>query len=176
MNKMYKESFGRLLDETDYFFGKRHRHRSLKGLYKPFKSKGEYYDLIGEINSSITELECASMRLINTAKETMPIKYLPIFLRGKKNKGGAFLIYWRRSKKLSNNEVNPDEIEGKQVIYECLHSDKLTDDEKRFIKEFELDRIAINTQLSLLVRMRWMLRDCIKKIEEIDSVYPDITK
>lgn len=160
----FREQDGVLLHDDDYFIGR--RRSSLKGLLKPFKGSREYALFLNEINITIKHLEKISQRLVDLTKETLPLKYLPVYLRVKKSRGGASLLYWRSSKSLGG-EFRTKELEGRFVILNCLTSNELSLSEKNFIKELEIDRISINNQISIYVRIKNSIKKSLSQVDEI---------
>ncbi|WP_334325066.1 DUF3158 family protein [Gilliamella apicola] len=164
MTKSFIEQDGILLHDNDYFIGR--CNSSLKGLLKPFKGKEEYALFLDEINITIKHLEKISQRLVDLTKETLPLKYLPVYLRVKKSRGGASLLYWRSSKSLGG-EFKTKELEGRFVVLNCLNSNKLSFSEKKFIKELEIDRISINNQISIYVRIKNSIKKSMSQLDEL---------
>lgn len=166
MSKFYEEDYADTLSTSDYLFAR--QHLSLKGLLKPFKGKGEYETILQEIESDLSRLEKIAERLINDTKDKLPIKYLPFYLKKRRLSNGSLYLSWKYKKMtISNGEVKRVEIEGKKLILEALSESNLSNADKRFIKELEIDRLTLNFQMRIAIRTRHLIAEMLPKFDEL---------
>ncbi|OCG64094.1 hypothetical protein A9G48_03995 [Gilliamella sp. wkB18] len=168
MNEFYHEEYADTLSPRDYIFVK--QKTSLKGLLKPFKGNREYETFMQEIEFNIAQLEKIGLRLINDTKDKLPIKYLPFHLKKRRLQNGAVYLTWKQSKTvIQNGKPKRNEVEGKRLILELLEHSNLSKTEKSFIRELEIDRLTLNIQMTVCVRLRQLFRDTLPKIDELDQ-------
>ncbi|MCT6866480.1 MAG: DUF3158 family protein [Gilliamella apicola] len=167
MNKFYEEEYATPLSELDYKFLE--QNLSLKGLLKPFKGKGELEQPLQEIENTISQLEQISERLIEDNKERLPIKYLPFYLKKRRLKNGSIYLSWKQIKiVIEQGKTKRMEIEGKKLIYDALKHKTLSLKDKNFIREIEKDRLTINFQMRVCIRVRQLIKEMLPKYEELD--------
>ncbi|WP_392562225.1 DUF3158 family protein [Orbus sturtevantii] len=170
MSQIYEEDYADTLSPTDYQFAK--QHLTLKGLLKPFKGKGEYETLLQEIEFDISRLELISQRLINDTKNKLPIKYLPFYLKKRRLKNGSVYLSWKYLKtEINNGKTKRIETEGKQLIFDAFTHSNLSDADKQFIRELEIDRLTLNFQMRVAIRTRYLITELLPKFDELDTGY-----
>lgn len=135
---------------------------SIKGLLKPFKSKGDMQNLLHNLLQAREDLKSIHKKLTRSAQSSFPVKYYPILFRESKSQSGASFLRWR------NHQNNRD---GMPVLIKLFEDENTTDKAKEIFREMEIDRISFNMQMSILSSMIRQVRDCIQKINDIDELY-----
>ncbi|OCG17400.1 hypothetical protein A9G24_03335 [Gilliamella sp. App6-5] len=167
MNELYKDEYANTLSHLDYQFAK--QHLSLKGLLKPFKDKGEYKIILQEIESHISKLENIAERLINDTRDKLPIKYLPFYLKKRRLSNGSVYLSWKYKKIIIvDGKTSRTEIEGKRLILDALKQNNLSHDDKVFIRQLEVDRLTLNFQMRVCIRIRHLINEMLPKFDELN--------
>lgn len=135
---------------------------SIKGLLKPFKGKRELEILLENLLQAREDLKPIHKKLVRSAQSSFPVKYFPILFRESKSQSGASFLRWR------NHQNNKD---GMPVLINIFENKDTSDKAKEIFREMEIDRISFNMQMSILSTMIRQVRDCIKKIDDIDDLY-----
>lgn len=167
MNEFYKDEYANTLSLTDYQFEK--QHLSLKGLLKPFKGKSEYEILLQEIEFNLSKLESNAERLINDTKDKLPIKYLPFYLKKRRLTNGSIYLSWKYKKiAIVDGITSRTEIEGKRLILDALKQNNLSYKDKIFIRQLEIDRLTLNFQMRICIRIRHLINEMLPKFDELN--------
>ena len=169
MTKFYKDDYADSLNNTDYEFVSEKQYVSLNGLLKPFKGKEEYEALLSEIEYNLYKLESISERLINDTKDKLPIKYLPFYLKKRRLSNGSIYLSWKYKKiAIVDGKTTRTEIEGKQLILDALKKSNLSYDDKIFIRQLEADRLTLNFQMRICIRIRHLINEMLPKFDELN--------
>lgn len=167
MNEFYKDEYANTLSSADYQFAI--QHLSLKGLLKPFKGKGEYETILQEIESHLSRLENIAERLINDTRDKLPIKYLPFYLKKRRLSNGSVYLSWKYKKiVIVNGKTSRTEIEGKRLILDALEQNNLSHEDKNFIRQLEIDRLTLNFQMRVCIRIRHLINEMLPKFDELN--------
>jgi len=128
---------------------------SLKGLLKPFKSKGE-------LELSVREMmEPLMQRLIQSARR-YPVRQLPLIFTIGPAPSGANFLRWRNQQ---NNKS------GTPAFSNLIGDPKIPQRARDALLEIERDRIVFNMQMSVLTFIIRQARECQEKMEQAEKLY-----
>ncbi|EAB6380435.1 TPA: DUF3158 family protein [Salmonella enterica] len=132
---------------------------SLKGLLKPFKSKGE---LLESNARSVREMmEPLMQRLIQSARR-YPVRQLPLIFTIGPAPSSANFLRWRNQQ---NNKS------GTPAFSNLIGDPRIPQRARDALLEIERDRIVFNMQMSILTFIIRQARECQEKMEQAEKLY-----
>lgn len=134
---------------------------SLKGLLKPFKSKGELELLESNARSVREMMEPLMQRLIQSARR-YPVRQLPLIFTVGPAPSGANFLRWRNQQ---NNKS------GTPAFSNLISDPKIPQRARDALLEIERDRIVFNMQMSVLTFIIRQARECQEKMEQAEKLY-----
>ncbi len=134
---------------------------SLKGLLKPFKSKGELELLESNARSVREMMEPLMQRLIQSARR-YPVRQLPLIFTIGPAPSGANFLRWRNQQ---NNKS------GTPAFCNLIGDPKIPQRARDALLEIERDRIVFNMQMSVLTFIIRQARECQDKMEQAEKLY-----
>lgn len=134
---------------------------SLKGLLKPFKSKGELELLESNARSVREMMEPLMQRLIQSARR-YPVRQLPLIFTIGPALSGANFLRWRNQQ---NNKS------GTPAFSNLIGDPKIPQRARDALLEIERDRIVFNMQMSVLTFIIRQARECQEKMEQAEMLY-----
>lgn len=136
---------------------------SLKGLLKPFKGKGEltqFADLCHVLEAGLQAL--AQGVLEQTRRHPFPL--LPVRLTEQNTAAGTRFLRWQ---KVSNRRM------GVGVWAEMIAAPKTPEALLQDLYRMELQRIALNMQMSVVRSMAKQATECAEKMGQAEAAYHD---
>lgn len=147
------------LEATDF---QRIEHAaSLKGLLKPFKGKEELLTFAGECQAVRDALIVRAQRLLAQAT-VYPFSMLSVVLTQQTTAAGTAFLRWR----------NTDRSAMGVALWTALIDDPATP--LQMLDELfalELERVALNMQVSLTHTLARQARECAQKMAHAESIY-----
>lgn len=134
---------------------------SLKGLLKPFKSKGELELLERNAHSAREMMEPLMRRLIQSARR-YPVRQLPLIFTLGPAPSGANFLRWRNQQ---NNKT------GTPAFCHLIGDPKVAQRARDALLEIERDRIVFNMQMSVLTFIIRQARECQQKMEQAQRLH-----
>ncbi|EEJ4192972.1 DUF3158 family protein [Salmonella enterica subsp. diarizonae] len=134
---------------------------SLKGLLKPFKSKGELELLESNARNVREMMEPLMQRLIQSARR-YPVRQLPLIFTIGPAPSGANFLRWRNQQ---NNKS------GTPAFSNLIGDSKIPQRARDALLEIERDRIVFNMQMSVLTFIIRQARECQEKMEQAEMLY-----
>lgn len=134
---------------------------SLKGLLKPFKDKGELLDFAVGCEALRDALMGLAQRLLSDAT-AYPFNLLPVALTQQTTAAGTAFLRWR----------NADRSAMGVALWAALIDDPATP--LQMLDELfalELERVALNMQVSLTHTLARQARECAQKMTHAESIY-----
>ncbi|ELW2863480.1 DUF3158 family protein [Salmonella enterica] len=128
------------------------RKRTLKGLLKAFKGKGDTY-LLRQALEELRESLLQEQMQLKQAARALPARSLPLILTCNRARSGACFLCWRN---LDNN------ASGESALVNYLQQPDVSDALKDGLKHIEHQRQMINMLVSVTTSMLRQLR----KIEQ----------
>lgn len=147
------------LTSTD-FMGLEHS-ASLKGLLKPFKSKGELDAWATQCERQRDGLVRLAQRLLAQAA-AYPLNLLPVVLAQQSTGAGTAFLRWRNSDRSAM---------GVSLWTRLLGQDSTPITLVQELHALELERIVLNMQMSLMHTLARQARECAQKMGAADSTY-----
>ncbi|WP_223813473.1 DUF3158 family protein [Pseudomonas caricapapayae] len=157
-----KQTAFRPLESTAYS-GLEHA-ASLKGFLKPFKGKGEldlFADRTGKLRDDLMNL--AIENLLSQASQN-PYSMLPVQLMRQTTDAGTVFLRWRRVDRARM---------GVKVWEELMASEKTPSSLLQGLYEMEIQRIAINMQISLVHTLARQASECAEKMGSAEMILQD---
>lgn len=149
----------RSLEQADFL---RLKHApSLKGLLKPFKGKGEWEAWANECEALRNGLITLAQRLLTQAT-AYPFNLLPVALAQQTTGAGTTFLRWR----------NADRSAMGVALWERLL--EAPDTPLALVPDLyalEVERIALNMQVSLTHSMARQARECASKLARAETLY-----
>ncbi|QQC64377.1 DUF3158 family protein [Paraburkholderia ginsengisoli] len=148
------------LEQTDF---QRLEHAAyLKGLLKPFKSKGSLEDWASQCVAVRDDLIALAQRHVLAQVRSYPFSLLSAHLAQQTTGAGTTFLRWR----------NVDRSAMGVALWEALMADpktpaSLIDD----LFAIELQRIVFNMQVSLAHTLARQAQDCAGKVARAEAVY-----
>lgn len=134
---------------------------SLKGLLKPFKSKGELELLESNARSVREMMQPLMQRLIQSARR-YPVRQLPLIFTIGPAPSGANFLRWRNQQ---NNKS------GTPAFSNLIGDPKIPQRARDALLEIERDRIVFNMQMSVLTFIIRQARECQEKMNQAEMLY-----
>ena len=134
---------------------------SLKGLLKPFKSKGELELLESNARAAREMMEPLMRRLIQSARR-YPVRQLPLIFTIGPAPSGANFLRWRNQQ---NNKT------GTPAFCHLIGDPKVPQRARDTLLEIEKDRIVFNMQMSVLTFIIRQARECQEKVEQAERLH-----
>ncbi len=134
---------------------------SLKGLLKPFKSKGELELLESNARAAREMMEPLMRRLIQSARR-YPVRQLPLIFTIGPAPSGANFLRWRNQQ---NNKT------GTLAFCHLIGDPKVPQRARDTLLEIEKDRIVFNMQMSVLTFIIRQARECQEKVEQAERLH-----
>lgn len=147
------------LEQTD--FRKLRHAASLKGLLKPFKSKGELEDWRSHCEGLRDSLVILAQRLVRQAN-SFPFSMLPVVLGQQTTSAGTTFLRWRTVSRSAMGVMLWDElINDPKTPLPLVHE----------LYALELERIALNMQISLTHSIARQAQECVEKMARAEALY-----
>lgn len=135
---------------------------SLKGLLKPFKGKGELEAWASQCFAMRDELIALAQRQILPPACGHPFHLLPVELAQQTTGAGTAFLRWRKHDRSAMGVALWKEL----MVSSSTPVNLLAD-----LHAIELQRIALNMQISLLHTMGRQALECASKVVEADDAY-----
>jgi hypothetical protein len=133
-----------------------------KGLLKPFKGKGDLDDLARLGETLRDELAHLSANQVLVQAERYPFSLLPIRLVRQSTGAGTVFLRW----------CNPDRSRmGTELWGQLICDDRTPDRLLPDLYELELQRIALNMQISLMHTLSRQASQCARKMAYANTLY-----
>jgi len=134
---------------------------SLKGLLKPFKSKGELEDWRSQCEGLRDSLICLAQRLLRQAT-AYPFNVLPVMLVQQNTGAGTSFLRWRNANRTAMGvELWADLIGDETTPPALVHE----------LYALEVERITLNMQISLTHSIARQAEECIQKMARAEALY-----
>lgn len=134
---------------------------SLKGLLRPFKSKGELDAWASQCQQQRDVLAHLAQRLLAQAT-AYPLNLLPVVLAQQSTAAGTTFLRWR----------NADRSAMGVALWARVVADSSTPPAlARELYALELERIVLNMQMSLLHTLARQARECAQKMGAATAAY-----
>lgn len=147
------------LEHTD--FRRLQQAAFLKGLLKPFKGRGELTLLAHECESTRDELIRLAQRIMTQAT-AHPFNLLPVILAVQTTGAGTAFLRWRSAdRSVMGVELWERLVQHPETPPTLVHE----------LFALELQRIALNMQISLTHSMSRQAADCANKMAHAETIY-----
>ena len=147
------------LEQTD--FARMAHAASLKGLLKPFKGKGELETWASQCEALRDGLIALAQRLLSQAT-AYPFSLLPVGLAQQNTGAGTTFLRWRNADRSAMGVSLWAQIVDRPETPESL---------AQALFAVELQRIALNMQISLIHSIARQGRECAEKMAQAEAVY-----
>lgn len=134
---------------------------SLKGLLKPFKGKGELESWASQCEGLRDDLVRLAQRLVSQAT-AYPFSLLPVLLAQQTTGAGTTFLRWRNADRSAMSVSLWTELVNHPTTPAPLLPELLT---------LELQRIALNMQISLTHSIARQARECAEKMAQAETSY-----
>ncbi|OCX96537.1 MAG: integrase [Pseudomonas sp. K35] len=149
-----------LLEQPDF---QRLEHAAyLKGLLKPFKGKGSLEAWASQCMALRDDLIALAMRRVLPQARAYPFSLLPVQLAQQTTGAGTTFLRWRNLDRSSMGVTL-----WQHLIASASTPDRLVDD----LYAMELQRIALNMQISLTHSIARQALECADKMSQAEAVY-----
>lgn len=148
------------LEQAD-FLGLQHA-ASLKGLLKPFKSKGALDDWASQCHALRDALIELAQRRVLAQAGVYPFRLLPVELAQQTTGAGTSFLRWRKQ---DRSEM------GVALWQELMASPATPDSVIDDLYAMELQRIVLNMQISLTHSIARQARECASKMAQADQIF-----
>ena len=135
---------------------------SLKGLLKPFKGKGDFEAWASQCFAMRDELIALAQRQVLPQACGHPFHLLPVELAQQTTGAGTTFLRWRNLDRSSMGVTL-----WQHLIASPSTPDRLVDD----LYAMELQRIALNMQISLTHSIARQALECADKMSQAEAVY-----
>ena len=132
---------------------------SLKGLLKPFKSKGELVEFSEQCSALRDSLIVLAQRLLSEAT-AYPFSLLPVVLAQQTTEAGTAFLRWRSASAMGVS-LWADLINARSTPVSLLQD----------LYELELQRVVLNMQVSLTHSIARLATQSAQKMAQAESVY-----
>lgn len=147
--------------QQDAFVGLQHAP-SLKGLLKPFKGKGGMELLVDQCSALEAELNALAQDNIHAQANRYPFTLLPVRMTLQRTVAGTVFLRWQD---MGTRQMGVG-------IWAKLVSDAKTPESMiQDLHAMELQRIALNMQISLVHTIGRQAAACAEKMAQADAVY-----
>lgn len=140
-------------------FARLQQAHSLKGLLKPFKSKGELLDFSEQCGTLRDSLIVLAQRLVSEAT-AYPFSLLPVVLAQQTTEAGTAFLRWRRGSAMGVS-LWADLINARNTPVSLLPD----------LYALELQRVVLNMQVSLTHSIARQAMQSAQKMAQAESVY-----
>lgn len=147
------------LEQTD--FVRLEHAASLKGLLKPFKGKGELALWASQCESLRDALITHAQRLLSQAT-VYPFNQLPVMLALQTTGAGTAFLRWRNADRSAM---------GVSLWVELMHREGTPLPLVHELFALEIQRIALNMQISVTHSIARQAFDCAEKMAQAETVY-----
>lgn len=135
---------------------------SLKGLLKPFKGKGDFETWASQCFAMRDELMALAQRQVLPQACGHPFHLLPIELARQTTGAGTTFLRWRKHDR---------SVMGVALWQELMASTSTPVNLLADLHAIELQRITLNTQISLLHTLGRQAQECASKAAEAEDAY-----
>lgn len=147
--------------QHDAFIGLQHAP-SLKGFLKPFKGKGDMDKLAQQCRSLEDDLNALAQANIHAQASRYPFTLLPVRMTLQRTGAGTVFLRWQ--------DVGTRQM-GVDIWSRLLAAAKTPDYLIQDLHAMELQRIALNMQISLVHTIGRQAAECAEKMAQADAVY-----
>jgi hypothetical protein len=134
---------------------------SLKGLLRPFKSKGELDAWASQCERQRDGLGRLAQRLLSQAT-AYPLNLLPVVLAQQRTSAGTTFLRWRNADRSAMGVALWAQVIGNGATPPTL---------ARELFALELERIVLNMQISLTHTLARQARECAQKMGAAETAY-----
>lgn len=134
---------------------------SLKGLLKPFNSKGEL-ELLENNAQHVREMMKPLMQQLIRSARRYPVRQLPLIFTIGPAPSGANFLRWRNQQ---NNKS------GTPAFSHLISDPRIPQRARDALLEIERDRIVFNMQMSVLTFIIRQTRECQEKIKQAEKLH-----
>ena len=138
---------------------------SLKGLLRPFKSKGDLEGWANQCERQRDGLSTLAQRLLSQATG-YPLNLLPVVLAQQSTSAGTMFLRWRNADRSAMGVALWARLIGQTSTPPAL---------ARELYALELERIVLNMQISLLHTLARQARECAHKMSAAAAAYEQRT-
>jgi len=155
------------LQQTDFrplqqeAFQRLQQAASLKGLLKPFKSKGELTQFADLCRAQESDLKALAQEVLSQARR-YPFTLVPVRLTEQNTRAGTQFLRW---------QLVTDRRMGVGVWAEMMGSPRTPESMLQDLYVMELQRITLNMQMSLLHSITKQAAECAEKMGQAEAVY-----
>jgi hypothetical protein len=149
--------------QHDAFIGLQHAP-SLKGFLKPFKGKGDMEKLAQHCRSLEDDLNALAQAGIHAQASRYPFTLLPVRMTLQRTGAGTVFLRWQ--------DVGTRQM-GVDIWSRLLTAAKTPDYLIQDLHAMELQRIALNMQISLVHTIGRQAAECAEKMAQADAMYMD---
>ena len=155
------------LQQTDFrplqqeAFQRLQQAASLKGLLKPFKSKGELTQFADLCRAQESDLKALAQEVLSQARR-YPFTLVPVRLTEQNTRAGTQFLRW---------QLVTDRRMGVGVWAEMMGSPRTPESMLQDLYVMELQRITLNMQMSLLHSITKQAAECAEKMGLAEAVY-----
>lgn len=160
MTEPMRRRYFRPLEQPDFL--RLEQAPYLKGLLRPFKSKGALEDWAATCSALRDHLIALAQQRVLPQASRYPFHLFPVELAQQKTGAGTTFLRWRR----------PDRSAMGVELWQSLISNPLTPvNLLEDLLALELQRIALNMQVSLLHTLARQAADCASKMAQAEDIY-----
>ena len=134
----------------------------LKGLLKPFKGKGELSQLVLVCRQLLDSLIQLATHEVLPQAQRYPFSLLPIRMTQQSTSAGTVFLRWSRTDRSQM---------GVGLWAELLQDTRTPDSLIHDLHQLELQRIALNMQISLIYTISRQASECAAKMAQADATY-----
>ncbi|MFS2159709.1 DUF3158 family protein [Pseudomonas sp. Pseusp122] len=147
--------------QHDAFIGLQHAP-SLKGFLKPFKGKGDMDKLAQQCRDLEDDLNALAQANIHAQASRYPFTLLPVRMTLQRTGAGTVFLRWQ--------DVGTRQM-GVDIWSRLLAAAKTPEHLLQDLHAMELQRIALNMQISLVHTISRQAAECAEKMAQADAVY-----
>jgi len=136
----------------------------LKGFLKPFKGKGELDQLAEQCRSLQANLNTLAQERILPQAQRYPFTLFPIRMTHQHTSAGPVFLRWQQS---GTRKM------GVSLWADLCRQDRVTEKQLHDLHAMELQRIALNMQISLVHAIGRQAAECAVKMAQADAVYAE---
>lgn len=135
-----------------------------KGLLKPFKGKGELEQLAEQCRSLQADLNTLAQERILAQAQRFPFTLMPIRMTHQHTSAGPVFLRWQQS---GTRKM------GVGLWADLCRNDLVTETLLQDLHAMELQRIALNMQISLVHAIGRQAAECAEKMAQATAVYTE---
>lgn len=135
-----------------------------KGLLKPFKGKGELDQLAEQCRSLQADLNTLAQERILAQAQRFPFTLMPIRMTHQHTSAGPVFLRWQQS---GTRKM------GVGLWADLCRNDLVTETLLQDLHAMELQRIALNMQISLVHAIGRQAAECAEKMAQATAVYTE---